>query len=84
MTRKESVRHLLALQGEGALTRKDLLRHLADLGISKAIADKAASVDGTPAILLRWNGAMAFYTGFDADDPASEYEEWLIRVFGDR
>jgi len=66
------------------MTRKELVKHLSKLGIHAAIADKNASVDSTPAILLRWNGAMAFYTGFDADDPASEYEEWLIRVFGDR
>ena len=66
------------------MTRKDLLKHLADLGISKAVADKNASVDGTPAILLRWNGKAAFYTGFDADDPVSPYEAQLVRVFGDR
>jgi len=44
-------------------------------------------VDGTPAILLRWNGVEEYYTGFGGDiqaEPQPEYENWLVETFGDK
>jgi len=67
------------------MKRKNLLNRLKELNIKDAIADKFASVDGTPAILLRWNGKEEYYTGFGSDqlgESQPEYENWLQKVFG--
>lgn len=67
------------------MKRNQLLRTLKSLGITQAISDKNAIADGSPAILLRWNGREEYYTGFGADpmDYQPEYEAWLKRTFGD-
>jgi hypothetical protein len=69
------------------MSRKQMLSHLKSLGINEAVADKAASTEGNPAILLRWNGREEYYTGFGADiqaEPQPEYEAWLVQTFGDK
>lgn len=72
------------------MNRKKMLTHLESLGITDAIADKEAGRDGSPAILLRWNGEEEYYTGTDivepGDDPAgcTVYREWLTKKFGNR
>lgn len=72
------------------MSRKEMINHLNQLGIKEAIADKNASVNGSPAILLRWNGQEEYYIGFDivqpGDDPAGhpKYQEWLIKTFGNK
>lgn len=72
------------------MDRKKMLNHLKSLNITDAVADKNAGRDGSPAILLRWNGAEEYYTGSDmptvGSDPnaPTDYREWLIKKFGNR
>ena len=63
------------------MNRNQMLENLKSLGITEnAIADKNARVDGSPAILLRWNGKEEYYTGFGE----MEYETWLKETFGNK
>jgi len=74
------------------MNRKQMVKHLKEIGLGHAIADENAMVDGGPAVLLRWNGAEEYYTGFDmvedgggyADDVQieREYQQNLIARFG--
>ena len=70
------------------MNRKKMLANLKSLNINNAIADAHASADGSPAILLRWNGAEEYYTGFDIAAPGEaeepEYQDWLIAQFADK
>lgn len=71
------------------MLKKELLNNLKSLGLEDAIADPNASVDGTPVILLRWNGKEEYYHGQDiyqvGEDPfdtsRQEYQDWLVANF---
>lgn len=71
------------------MKRNEMKQHLEELGLGKAIADENASVDGSPAIVLRWNGLEEYYTGGDIYEEGSdpfdtgrdEYRSWLCKNF---
>ncbi len=69
------------------MTKQEMIQNLNQLGLSGAIIGVSASVDGSPAILLCWNGQEEYYTGKDIYDPAMpgayEYQEWLKATFTD-
>ena len=59
------------------MKRQELTDAVLKIGLSDAIADNFASVNGNPAILLRWNGREEYYTG----NEQPEYIEWLKENF---
>jgi hypothetical protein len=67
---------------------KQIKSDLSNLGIVKAVAGEA-TVDGSPAILLRWNGKEEYVTALEVEDPyRSETDEkhcaWLAANFSDK
>lgn len=70
-----------------ATVYKQIRADLDNLGISKAIAGNT-TIDGSPAVLLRWNGKEHYTTALEVEDPyRSETDEkhcaWLVANFGD-
>jgi hypothetical protein len=71
------------------MNKQEMLKNLENIGLGDAIADTNASVDGTPAIVLRHDGAEEYYTGRDiyetgadpSDPTRDEYRKWLIENF---
>lgn len=66
------------------MNHQQLLQNLKRLNINDAIATRNATVDGSPAIILRKDSDEHYYNGFgsDLDDPP-EIEEGLVARFAD-
>lgn len=73
------------------MNRNEMVKNLKSLGLSDAISDQNASVNGTPAILLRWNEMEEYYIGKDIYIPGEDlnnqniehYRNWLTDNFKD-
>lgn len=59
--------------------RNSLISQLQTMGITDAIADRNATLEGAPAIMLYQNGEEEMFTGFSNRD----YREWLRNTFAD-
>jgi hypothetical protein len=73
-----------------ATTRKQIKSELKKLGIKNAIVGDA-TVDGSPAVLLRWNGKEEYVTSTHLalgeedirDESDDRYIEWLKSTYAD-
>lgn len=66
------------------MTHTQLIQILSCLGITDAVADSKALVNGRPAILLRKDGREEYYTGYGSkENELPDIHQTLIKQFGD-
>lgn len=58
------------------MNRKQLVKALKSMGITKAISSNRATVNGQTAVLLRWKGDEAYFTRLDIPRDADEEHRW--------
>lgn len=71
-------------------TQKQIKNELNKFGINKAVVGNA-SVDGTPAVLVRWNGQEEYVTSASLalgaedilDESDYQYLDWLKSTYAD-